>query len=419
LGLFGNIIVKNYSLQDWEKDLKTSLFMRQSKAGINVNESTAIKMSAVLGSVLVLSQTLASMPLILYKDRKRGDKSSGKDRHVDHPLYDLVKTAPNDEIPAMVFKETMMSHMTLSGNGYAQIIRSRRGDILSLDILPWWQMEAKRNYNTGKIEYWTNDRGKQIQLDSKNVLHIPGLSFDGVTGYSPIKMAMEAIGLGLAAEHFAGYFYSNGANIGGVITMPGHIQDPGSLKEELGEKFEGLGKAHKVMFLEDGMKFEKVIMPLAEAQFLETRKFQVEEIARIYRVPLHLLQNLDKATNNNIEHQSLEFVMYTMLPWFTRWEQWLNFKLLTKEERQQGLFFEFLLTALLRADTAARSKMLHEMRQDGIINADEWRELENMNPQEGEYGKTYYINGNMISTETAAKQQPRQTNTGGGGKLDA
>jgi len=413
LGLIGNILAKNYSVEDWEKDIRNSLVVRQAKSGVQVNEYTATKFSAVLGCVLVLSQTLASMPLILYRDRKPGDKSSGKDRFVDHPLYDLIKTAPNDEHPAMVFKETMMSHVTLSGNSYAQIIRSRRGEVQSLNILPWWAMDVKRNYDTGKIEYWTNDRGKPVLLDTKEVLHIPGLSFDGVMGYSPVRMAMEAIGLGLAAEHFAAYFYANGANIGGVITMPGHIKDPESLKSELGEKFEGLGKAHKVMFLEDGMKFEKVIMPLDEAQFVETRRFQVEEIARIYRVPLHLLQNLDRATNNNIEHQSLEFVMYTMLPWFTRWEQWLNFKLLTKEERQQGLFFEFLLTALLRADTAARAAMLHQMRQDGIINADEWRELENMNPQEGGYGRTYFINGNMVSTETAAKQPPRQ-NSGNG-----
>jgi HK97 family phage portal protein len=162
------------------------------------------------------------------------------------------------------------------------------------------------------------------------------------------------------------------------------------------------------MFLEEGLKFHQITIPPNEAQFLETRRFQNEEIARIYRVPLHLIQDLERSTNNNIEHQSLEFVMYTMLPWFTRWEQFINFRLLTKEERQQGYFAEFLMNALLRGDTAARAQMLHLMRQDGVINADQWRELENMNPQENDQGKYYLINGNMVSVKTAAEQPPRQ-----------
>jgi HK97 family phage portal protein len=351
---------------------------------------------------------LASMPIIVYRDRKVGDKSSGKDRAVDHPLYDILHNAPNKEMPSFILKETLMNHICSSGNGYAQIQKSRGGSILSLNILPWTVTEVKRNAETWQIEYWTNDRGKSIKLNPDEVFHIPGLGFDGIKGYSPIKMAMEAIGLGLAAEEFGATFFSNGAHAGGVVEYEGKMTP--DAKDTFRKSFyEKYGKSNSVIFLENGSKFTKLAIPNNEAQFLETRRFQKEEIASIYRIPLHLIQDLERSTNNNIEQQSLEFVMYTMLPWFTRWEQFMNFKLLSKEERSQGYFCEFLINALLRGDTKARAQMLHLMRQDGVINADQWRELENMNPQEDGQGKYYLINGNMISVDTAAKQPPRQS----------
>lgn len=381
-----------------------------SKTGINVNEQTAMRFTAVFACIRVLSETLASMPIILYKDRKIGDKSSGKDRAVDHPLYDILKTAPNKEMPSMILKETMMGHVCSSGNCYSQVQRNRRGEVVGLNLLPWTVTNVIRNAITYEIEYWTNDRGKQIMLNPEEVFHIPGLGFDGVKGYSPIKMAMEAIGLGIAAEAFGASFFGNGATMSGIAEYEGKLSDTGfnRFKDSFNETYAGLGNVKKVLFLESGSKFHQLTIPPNEAQFLETRRFQKEEVASIYRVPLHLIQDLQKSSNNNIEHQSLEFVMYTMLPWFTRWEQFINFKLLTKGERKQGYFAEFLINALMRGDAKSRSYMLHLMRQDGVINADQWLELENMNPQEGEGGKAYLINGNFISVETAAKQPPRQ-----------
>lgn len=380
---------------------------RASKTGVVVNEHTAMQFTAVYSCIQVLSQTLASMPIILYRDKKAGDKSSGKDRAVDHPLYDILKTAPNKEIPSMYLKETIMNHTCSSGNGYAQIQRNRRGEAISLNLLPWTLTDVRRNVITYEIEYITNDRGKNVKLNPEEVLHIPGLGFDGVKGYSPIRMSMEAIGLGMAAEEFGATFFGNGAHAGGVVEYENRMSP--EAKDTFRKSFtEKHAKSNSIIFLENGSKFTKLAIPNNEAQFLETRRFQKEEIASIYRVPLHLIQDLERSTNNNIEHQSLEFVMYTMLPWFTRWEQFINFKLLTKEERQQGYFAEFLINALLRGDTKARAQMLHLMRQDGVINADEWRELENMNPQEKGQGKYYLVNGNYISVETAAKQPPRQ-----------
>jgi HK97 family phage portal protein len=277
--------------------------------------------------------------------------------------------------------------------------------------------DVRRNVTSYELEYITNDRGKTVILNPADVFHIPGLGFDGIKGYSPVRMAMEAIGLGLAAEEFGATFFSNGANAGGVVEYEGKMQDGAKeqFRKSFMEKYGGLGKSNSVLFLENGSKYTKVAIPNNEAQFLETRRFQKEEIASIYRVPLHLIQDLERSTNNNIEHQSLEFVMYTMLPWFVRWEQFMNFKLLTREDRTKGYFTEFLMNTLLRGDTQARAQMLHLMRQDGVINADQWREVENMNPQEDGQGKYYLINGNMISVDTAAKQPPRQSSQGNGG----
>lgn len=416
MGIIANKVFKNFNLPEEAPEWFSNFIGGTSKTGLTVNEQTAMRMTAVFAANRILSETHASMPIVIYKERDPGNKTSGKDRATDFHLYDILKNAPNPEMPAFLFKETMMSHGVSSGNCYSHITRSRRGEILSLQILPWTETDIQRNPSTYRLEYWTNDRGKRIKLDPQEVFHVPSLGFDGVKGYSPIKMAMEAVGLGLAAEQFGAEFFGTGYHLNGIITYPGKLQGDKlkQYREDLRETYSGLGKRSKLMTLEDGSKFQSVNIPLQEAQFIETRRFQIEEIARIYRIPPHMLQDLQRSTNNNIEHQSLEFLKYTMLPWFTRWEQMINFKLLTKEERREGYHAEFLINALLRGDSKARADMLHLMRQDGVINADEWRELENMNPQEGGQGKYYLVNGNMISPETASKQQPKQTNNNGG-----
>jgi HK97 family phage portal protein len=381
-----------------------------TRAGVSFNEETAKRFTAVFGCIRILSETLASMPCILYKERDPGNKKGGKDRATDHPLYDILKTAANEEMPSYNLKETMMNHCTSSGNCYAQIVKNRRGEVISLNLLPWNVTDVRKNIDTYKLEYTTNDRGKMVTLPYSEVFHVPGLGFNGIKGYSPIRMAMEAIGLGLAAETFASNFYGQGTHLGGVLKHPGTLSDTAhkNLKNDFQNKYKGLYNSHEIPILEEGMEFVQLGIKPEEAQFIETRRFQLEEVARIYRVPLHMLQDLERSTNNNIEHQSLEFIMYTMLPWFTRWEQMINFKLLSKNERTQGYHAEFLINALLKGDTKSRATMLHMMRQNGIINADDWRELENMNPQDGEVGKYYFINGNMIPVETAAKNQPKQ-----------
>lgn len=398
----GNILTaKNYSLSDFEKDFNRFFYGgKPSISGVNVNEDTALRFSAVLACVRVLSETIAAMPIKVYKRRASG---TGRDIAYTHPLYRLLHDEPNDEMTAFKMQETMQSHVVLSGNAYAYKELDGRGRVKSLKLLNWEKISPERNKNTGKIEYIFDDNGTKIPFNYDEIFHISGLGFDGIKGHSPIMLSMDAVGLGMAAEQFASYFYSNGANIGGFIETPEAVKDKEDLKKEFTEKFTGLGKSHKVIFLENGMKFQKLVMPLAEAQFIETRKFQIQEIARIYRVPLHLIQDLERATFSNIEHQDLGFIKHTMFPWVVRWEQEINHRLLTPFERAQGYYVEFCMDAILRGDAKSRAEVLHIKRQDGIVSANEWRELDNQNPQEGEHGDKYFINGNMIPVELAAK----------------
>ncbi|MBO8169971.1 MAG: phage portal protein [Thermoanaerobacteraceae bacterium] len=412
MSIFRDLVaMKAYSMEDFDNDIRRYLYGNKVKSGINVNEETAMRFTAVFGCIRILSETLASVPLIVYRRRSDG----GKERATDHRMYELLHNVPNDEMPSMYFRETLQGHICSSGNGYALITRNRRGEVIELYPWPWTDITPVRNPDTQKIEYHINDRGKTEILLADRVFHIPGLGFDGIKGYSPIRMAQEAVGLGLAAEAFGALFFRNGTNLGGILEVPGVLSDQAydRLRASFKEKYTGIDNSHKIILLEEGTKFNKLGIPPEEAQFIETRRFQKEEIASIYRVPLHLLQNYDRATHSNVEQLSLEFVKYTMLPWFVRWEQFINFKLFTRREREQGYFAEFLVDGLLRGDAKSRAEALHIMRQNGIINADEWRALENMNPQEGGTGKVYLVNGNMIPVHMAGHQQNQQAQEGG------
>lgn len=389
-------------MDDWDKQIREGIGGRKALAGVRVNEDSALRYTAVYACIRVLSETLASLPLHVYQKRPSGN---GKDRATDHPLYEILHDVPNEEMPSLTWRETAMGHILTSGNCYSEITTNRRGETTRLYPIPWTQMRPARNRQTRKIEYELTDRGKTEIIPVEKMLHIPGLGFDGIMGYSPIRMAMEAIGLGLAAESFGARFFGSGTHLGGVVEHPAIMKDEAynRLKKSLKEEYQGLQKAHGLIILEDGAKLTKLGIPPEEAQFLETRKFQRSEIAGIYRVPPHMIADLEKATFSNIEHQSLEFLMYTMRPWIYRWEQYMNWKLFTPAERKK-YFAEFAVTALLRGDTKSQAEALNMARQNGVVNADEWREMIGMNPQEGGTGKVYLVNGNMISIEKAASQ---------------
>lgn len=376
----------------------------RSTAGKPVNEQTAMQTSAVYSCVRILAEALASLPLHIYEY-----KGGGKELKSDHPLYYILHDAPNDEMTSFVFRETMMFHLLIYGNCYAQIIRNGHGQVLGLYPLMPAKVDVDRADN-GEIYYTyhryddsdpNNKKYGDILLRKEDVLHIPGLAFNGLTGMSPIAVAKNAVEMSLACEEYGASFFANGATPGGVLEHPGVLKDPGKVRDSWHSTYGGSNNAGKVAVLEEGMKYQQIGIPPEEAQFLETRKFQLAEIARLYRIPLHMIGDLDRSTNSNIEQQSLEFVKFTLEPWVIRWEQGLMQALLLPEEKKQ-YFIKFNVDGLLRGDYASRMNGYAVGRQNGWLSANDIRELEDLNPiSDEEGGNLYLVNGNMTKLEDA------------------
>jgi HK97 family phage portal protein len=410
---FRDILIKNYSLADFERDFDRNFYGGwNSTSGLRINEQTAMKFSAVYACVRIISEDLGMLSTELRKWRDPKDHSKGSDPAFEHPLYDVLMNKPNDDMTAMIFYETMQQHILLSGNAYAYKNIDSRGRVVGLKLLDWSKISPERNKETGEIQYVFRDGSDNTTFKQWEIFHIPGLGYDGIVGYSPIHMSMDAVGLGLAAEQFANYFYKNGANVGGIITMPGAVKDKEGLRKEIQEKYGGLGKAHKIMVLEDGMNFQKMVMPLAEAQFIDTRKFQKIEIASIYRMPLKMIQDHDRSTFSNNEQQELDYVKHTLMPWVKRWEQSIDTRLLTKLERNQGYYTRFNFDELLRGDAKTRAEVNHIRRQDGVISGNEWRSMDDMNPRPEPEADKLVINGNMrtidVVNEPLGKSLPQR-----------
>ena len=297
----------------------------------------------------------------------------------------------------------------LWGNAYAQVIRNGKGEIIALYPLMPDRMKVDRDEH-GQLYYEytvsTDDapiNGKQatVKLEPSDVLHIPGLGFDGLVGYSPIAMAKNTIGMAIACEEYGAKFFANGAQPSGVLEHPGTLKDPAKVRESWQSTFGGSRNANKVAVLEEGMKYTPISISPEQAQFLETRKFQVNEIARIFRVPPHMVGDLEKSSFSNIEQQSLEFVKYTLDPWVCRWEQSIMRRLFTPEEKKK-YYVKFNVDGLLRGDYQSRMNGYAIGRQNGWMSANDIRELENLDriPAE-DGGDLYLINGNMTKLKDA------------------
>jgi HK97 family phage portal protein len=382
-----------------------SFFFGNTSAGKPVNEHTAMQMTAVYSCVRILSETLAGLPLHVY----RYNDSGGKEKYLKHPLYKLLHDEPNPEMTSFAFRETLMSHLLLWGNAYAQIIRNARGEVIALYPLMPNKMTVDRD-SKGRLFYLysrTSDDAptlgddSQVYLAPSEVLHIPGLGFDGLIGYSPIAMAKNAVGLAIATEEYGAKFFANGAAPGGVLEHPGTIKDPQKIKESWNSAYQGSQNAHRVAVLEEGMKYQPIGISPEQAQFLETRKFQINEIARIFRVPPHMLADLEKSSFSNIEQQSLEFVKYTLDPWVVRWEQSMCRALLMESEKPI-VFIKFNVDGLLRGDYVSRMSGYATARQNGWMSANDIRELENLDRIPAEFGgDLYLINGAMTKLQDA------------------
>jgi HK97 family phage portal protein len=379
-------------------------FFGGTTSGKVVTERSAMQITAVYCCVRILAEAIASLPLHLYRYTENGSK----EKAIDHPLYDLLHDEPNLEMTSFVFRETLMTHLLLYGNAYAQIIRNGKGEIIALYPLMPNRMNVDRDedgnlyyeYQTSQDEAHTM-KGSLVRLSPSDVLHIPGLGFDGLVGYSPIAMAKNTIGMTMAAEEYGAKFFANGATPGGILEHPGVVKDPERVRESWNSAFGGSSNSNKVAVLEEGMKYTPISISPEQAQFLETRKFQIDEIARIFRIPPHMIGDLEKSSFSNIEQQSLEFVKYTLDPWVSRWEQSMRRALLKPEEKKQ-YFFKFNVDGLLRGDYQSRMNGYATARQNGWMSANDIRELENLDriPEE-DGGDLYLINGNMTKLADA------------------
>ncbi len=377
-----------------------SFFFGSTSSGKPVNETTAMQMTAVYSCVRILSEAVAGLPLNIY----RYNDSGGKEKAFTHPLYRLLHDEPNPEMTSFAFRETLMSHLLIWGNAYAQVIRNARGEVVALYPLMPNKMTVDRD-QSGRL-FYVYQRGAEdskalgsesrVILSPPDVLHIPGLGFDGLIGYSPIAMARNAIGLAIATEEYGAKFFANGAAPSGVLEHPGTLKDPQRIRDSWNAAHQGSESAHKIAVLEEGLKYTPIGISPEQAQFLETRKFQINEIARIFRVPPHMLADLEKSSFSNIEQQSLEFVKYTLDPWVVRWEQSMC-RVLLSESEKTGYFIKFNVDGLLRGDYASRMSGYATARQNGWMSANDIRELENLDriaPELG--GDLYLINGAMM-----------------------
>lgn len=398
MGLLKGIFKSRDKPQDSINGTRYSFFFGGTTSGKPVNEHTAMQMTAVYSCVRILSEAVACLPLHVYKYNDNG----GKEKAINHPLYRLLHDEPNPEMTSFAFRETLMSHLLLWGNAYAQIIRNGKGEVVALYPLMPNKMTVDRD-NKGNLFYlYTRsiedaplNGGNQVYLSPTDVLHIPGLGFDGLIGYSPIAMAKNAIGMAIACEEYGAKFFANGAAPGGVLEHPGVVKDPAKVRESWNSVYQGSGNAHKIAVLEEGMKYQSIGISPEQAQFLETRKFQINEIARIFRVPPHMVGDLEKSSFSNIEQQSLEFVKYTLDPWVIRWEQAMARILFSVSEKSQH-FIKFNVDGLLRGDYQSRMNGYATGRQNGWLSANDIRELENLDKIPADLGgDLYLINGAM------------------------
>lgn len=389
-------------------------YIGRTTSGNSVTQRSSMQLTAVYCCVRVLSEAVAGLPLITYRYSDDGTK----ERATDHPLYQILHDEPNPEMTSFSFRETMMTHLLLYGNAYSQIIRNGKGEVVALYPLMPDRMKVDRD-DKGRIyyEYQKNQdeantmKTGSVILHPEEVLHIPGLGFDGLVGYSPIAMAKNAIGMASACEEYGASFFANGANPGAVLEHPGILKDPERVRKAWEEAYGGSHRANRVAVLEEGMKFTPISINPQEAQFLETRKFQIEEIARIFRVPVHLIGDLDHATFSNIEEQSLEFVQYTLQPWLVRWEQAMQRSLLKPEEKK-NYYIRFQVNGLLRGDYASRMQGFATAINNGFMSVNEVRQLEDLDRiPDSEGGNTYMVNGTMTPLKDVGAAYGLKQNT--------
>ena len=367
--------------------LASSNIFGNTTSGVNVSEKSSIGLTAVWAAVRLLSETIASLPINVYKI----DKNNSKFIDYPNPLNTLISRTPSPQYTRYNYIETMMTNLLLWGNAYAHIIRNGGARAVELRIIPPEIVEPFKSEDDGLIYYKIKDSNI---LASKEILHIVGISLYGLKGKSPIQACQQALGIGMASQQFGANFFGRGANLSGVLEHPARLSDDAAnrLRDSWNSRFSGIQNSHQTAILEEGVKFKPIGMPLADAQFIETRRFSVEEIARIYRVPNHLINDLSKSSFNNIEQQSLEFSKFSLSPYLVSWEEELNRKLLPERELKTH-FFKFSTRELLRSDATSRADYYTKLFNIGVLSINDIRDQEDLNKIEN--GDKHFIPLNL------------------------
>ncbi len=378
-------------------------------SGQPVDKLRSLQLSTVWSCVRVISETIASLPISLY-EKDQSDK-----RYIlsSNPLHLLVGEQPSTLYNSFNFFEKALVDLCLDGNFYAYIERNNGG--LPTQIIPI-QCEDVTVYVSpdGREVYYQIEQNETIpypitgKVGSDNMLHIKGLSCDGIVGKSPIQTHAQSLGVSLSIEEFAGSFFKNGASVGGILKHPGTLKPETAkrLRASWNQTYSGSINAGKTAILEEGMEFMSRQIPNNQAQFLETRQYQISDIARIFRVPNHLINDLSNATYSNIEAQQIDFAVHTITPWIKRIEMSLNQKLIPFNKKGTQ-YFKFNLTALLRGDSKSRADYYRTLVNIGVMSPDEVRQYEDLNSMGGESEKVY-MQSNMMPLDKLGESTKRE-----------
>lgn len=397
MGLF-DFFKRNKEKRSFNFSPGSGMVFNNTRSGVKVDEQTSIGLTAVWASVRLLSETIASLPLNVYKTEKDGSK------YVDNanPINRLISTSPSPNITSYTWRETMMNNLLLWGNAYCYIHRNGGGKAIGLEILSPSKIEPFIGENDGLIYY---KKGGDV-CSSHEILHIVGFSFDGLVGKSPIKACADAVGIGLASQEFGSNFFGQGANLSGVLEHPGRLTEEAAnrLRESWNSRFAGVHNSHQTAILEEGVKFSSIGMPLADAQFIETRRFSVEEIARMFRIPPHMIGDLSRSSFNNIEQMSMDFTRYSLRPYLVNLEMELNKKLLTEKE-QINSYCKFNTNELLRADANSRADYYRKLFEVGALSPNQIRMMEDMNRIENGDGHFAPLNMGELGKENEKENE--------------
>ena len=403
--IFGRIrrYFSNLGLTDekaWNPSL-WNLFGAQSLSGENVTEHTALTYSAVYNAISLISGTIGALPLHLMQRKEKTKRIAD-----DNRTYRVMHDSANPYMTAMALRECLMAHILAWGNGYAEIVRNGYGELMAL-----WPITPNRvtpEMISGELVYRVRmPDGQDVPMPRAQILHVPGLGFDGFLGYSVVGMARKSIGLGMAMETFGSRFFGEGTHPGVIVEHPTKLSPEAhsNLKKSLTDIYSGLGNSHRLMLLEEGMKFQKIVIDPKDSQFLESRQFNIPEVARWFNLPPHKLKDLTRSSFSNIESEQISFVTDSILPWLIRLEQNFNAQLLTESDRAYSgrgrLYFKHNVEGLLRADAAARGTYYKEMFNIGAMSINEIREKEDLDPIPG--GDIHLVPMNMTSLENAGK----------------